>query len=210
MSSRMTNGQRRLIIKNLLIHTFCEECKDLELEMEKFARKTYDSVFSQSTLKLIRKIPKGYLPTTTSISVQFGSEHVELFFNGYIQDLPLRTRSYWDENGVKVALPIPAKMKNSVAMIFDRKSKITSEYELLKGKVESVKKRYDDAKTQASSAVYSVTTFGALIKAWPEIEPFVPDANVSKNLPVLPSDQLNAMFKLPVKKGEAGSKKTRQ
>ena len=54
---------------------------------------------------------------------------------------------------------------------------------------------------QIETALNSVTTAAALVKAWPEVAPFVTAITpVERALPVLPVSSLNEMLKLPVKK----------
>lgn len=60
-----------------------------------------------------------------------------------------------------------------------------------------------EAVKAAWSPIFSVTTTGALIKAWPEIEPFIPETNKDRSLPAINKDELNTMFELPKEENAA-------
>lgn len=56
-----------------------------------------------------------------------------------------------------------------------------------------------EARAKAQGILDRFTTTAALIKGWPEIEPFIPvNPDKAAQVPALISSELNALFKLPV------------
>ena len=185
-SIRINATLRDEIISQLLKHRFGEERKAVDELGDSVRKKLLDEVKEMSgNRKLLETIPRNWLPSTGHISVG-GDGH------------------YFVVNLTKGNTPnvaVPNFARSSVHW-----SKVSKELQDMLLKLESdladLKSRETEAKETALAAIRSVTTVGALVNLWPEVEEIVGKAVIScgmsnRNLPSIPTGQLNTLFKLP-------------
>lgn len=89
---------------------------------------------------------------------------------------------------------------NGCQKVYETHSPLALEYEELRAEVVELNSAVSKAERSANSALSQVTTINALVKNWPEVEPFIPlyALNPEKNtLPAIQTSKLNEIFKLP-------------
>jgi hypothetical protein len=196
--TKLTKWQRETICSAVLRHRFSDQAVALVAERAAFAGEVYNDLYSASDRRKMAGLPFGWLPESRSVHVQFGDGrgYVELTFSG----------SVW--GAVAKMLPEPlehasrrilSSHRQGCAKAYDPTHALTAKYTELSERTEALSRDIDSAARQVNAAIASASTIGRLVEMWPEIEPFVSGFGTPpKTLPALPTDQLNAMLRLPV------------
>lgn len=201
-SVRLTKSLKEEIIKGLLAHKYLKSVEALCEKQKDFAHKVYNDVYSKAQREQMNKLPNGWLPTKLYVRVQFGAScnYAQLTFAG---DKGLYDfRKYFYVKAPKnIELVIPYRDINSCSKRYENTDKLAEEYQTLKDEHDDLLNKVHEDERKAAGTIGSITTLKALLKAWPEIKPFVPDYALraqKDNLPALPVKQLNKTFDLPV------------
>lgn len=197
-TTKLTNWMREAIVKAVVQHRFAEPATDIVKRRAALAAKVYDDLYSAADQKKMAALPRGWLPEDSDLHVRFGvGSHDHLSFNGATygsvsQVLPNALET--------VKRRVLADHVRGCVKTYDGAHPMTVEYDAINADQKALAAEIDAAKKQATAAVASASTTKRLTDLWPEIAPFVAkyeDASPPA-LPALPTDQLNALFKLPV------------
>lgn len=189
------------IAKKALAHRFKKEALALCAEGAELAEMVYCQLYSEEDRKKMRALPEGWLPEDTCIRASFACEQAYIYQNGYgfgraatehgiirPDDLPEMGGWRFKADGRRFGPLIN----------FPPNDELTPIFSALSGKSEAMRVAISAADTRLRAALKSVTTIGALIKAWPELEPFVPGTERKANLPDITRSELNRLLDLPV------------
>lgn len=201
---RLTNYIRETLALEIMRHRFADEIEAFVAARKSFASDVYDDLYRKAEREKIDALPSGWLPEANSISVQFGdtsSSYATLSFSGSVHGTFSRLRKKSTEKTETIDRRFLSKHVRHCAKVYAPDHRLSVRYQTLQAASKDLGERISAAEKQAEAAVNSVTTLPALLKAWPEIEPFTQSffANPTK-LPAIPVGRLNEIFKLPVKK----------
>ncbi len=198
---RTTIDMREKIVQRLIEYRFKAEVEAMVDWQDQLAHQAYQEGFLKIEHEIMAGLPQAWLPVATHVRFQVGPsthDQVSLPFNGrQFEKGNLYSMARPRDNIYK---PFPACKNGGVLKIFDDDSVIGKSYHLMVAAKDDLVKRVEEARKQAKVAVNAVSTIGAMINNWPEIEPFVRDfmrGEPVANLPMLPVPKLNAIFDLP-------------
>lgn len=197
-SVRLNSIIRENICRDLLIHRFRKEINDFVRRQALFAALVYGDVFSSEERKQMGALPDGWLPLSHYIGVQFGggAGYVQLMFNGRTKIPFLSVRLGSSDNDDR-SCRFPARRKGGCCKQYEQWHELTGRHTALRAEGETLLKNIARAKKEAEVALGSVTTVSALIRHWPEVEPFAKaHCPVGDNLPALATQHLNTVFGL--------------
>lgn len=201
MSRRLTHDIREKIATAALRHRFHEEIETLAADRAALANDVYNDVYRKVDREKIEALPAGWLPTVRHAAAKFGeagSSYTQLQFDGgfYGKIQSLRARTGDSARQERRCL---YKHQNGCWKIYEANHKLAVRHAALADREAALLVSIRTAERQIEASLNSVSTVGALVKAWPEIEPFVrPLSPVASRLPTLPTASLNEMLKLPV------------
>lgn len=196
--TKLTTSMREQIVKAVMVHRFGEIAKALVAERAAFALRVYEDVYSEADRRKMKALPEGWLPTEDDLNIQFGDgrNYTQLTFSGSVWG---EVATVLPEPLEKVWLPIINTHRNGCAKAYEPAHSFVAEYIAIKDKTEALAVEIRSARRQAESATNTASTIGRLVEAWPEIEPFTKRfVPTPKQLPAIPTVELNALFKLPV------------
>lgn len=196
-TKRLTNALRESLRDDILRHRFQKETDDLLDRRAKFAEKVYNDIFPKKTREKMKALPEGWLPTRSSIKATFGTDYVILYFNGTTSSFSQKLRYGSDRD--YVYRPVLASKDSNVAKAYEANSELADEYTDVYRETEDLVEKISRASSGVMAVLNSVTTLGALVKGWPEIEQFTRKyviTNPSTAL-ALPTQELNVMLGLP-------------
>lgn len=201
--TKLTNNSREALINAVLRHRFETEVKELIAAKRDFAETVYNDVYTKAAREKMAALPDGWLPTSQSISIQFGdgSRYESMNFGGGVYGILSRISSSAKPTDDRVFKTVISRHAHGCAKVYAPDHKLSVRYSALKDREGDLKARVNAAESQAKAAINSVTTVGALVKSWPEIEPFTRKlTGVVARLPAIPISELNKTFKLPAEK----------
>lgn len=186
MSTRLSGYVRDQIVNALLNHAFSAREADLKNTEAELAKLVYDDVYPPALRRTMAALPAGFLPEQNCLSLEFDGEYTRLSWGDESQN----RRVSHDHSGYR-----------AVAKQYPPKDSLSRCFFDLQAKQALLAKDMKAAKAKAYGVLKSCSTVGALLKRWPEVEPFVPGDH-TPNLPAVPVKQLNKTFGLPV--GDSG------
>jgi hypothetical protein len=211
-SVRLTNDMREILVRRLLTHRYKDAIQAIIDRRAKLAADVYDDVYSKATRLKMNTIPEGWLPEDNGIRVQFGESprgYARLTFDGrtdlWSPFLHIVNRS----NQIDYRL-FPQKDKDKCLKVYPLEHEFSLTYEQIAADWSALKKQVKDTEVLLTSSVATFTTVAAMIKDWPEAEPFVRDWLIAKPipLPAVPRAKLNAILDLPVENAAAVTAQT--
>lgn len=202
---RLTKDMREQIAAKVINYKFGSTMlSELRHEQASIAQAVYNDMLSEKEKVLIESLPNGWLPESEYVSVRFGGEYTQLWFNGTITSLPYNmTRILGINSGLKtVTKRIPSYATRHAAKTFNARHALSERYSGLGIKLSKFKEDYTTSNTMLSATLKKATTSNRLIELWPEIKPFV-EAVVGKPAAsstalAIPIASLNERFGLPV------------
>lgn len=205
--TKLTISIRESLASAVLRHRFSVEVEKFIGDKAAFAREVYEDVYKKSDREKMAALPEGWLPTSNSMGIQFGehgSTYEALSFSGSVHGMLSKLRAADGKSAKSVDFRVFEKHRHACVKQYTNDHKLSTKYHAIKAAGTDLLTRVNTAEKQIEAALNSVTTLPALVKAWPEIEPFTKRyfAAPSK-LPTIPVSALNAMFKLPVKQAQA-------
>jgi len=208
-TTRLTNNIRESLCKKLMHRAFNERAQDVIDDCADFAHRLYRDAMGRDRLKIIEKLPDGWLPTTERVKVVFGGEHTEVRLSGSLESWG-RSNEFASAGAKLVTegekLPIPRKMVDSVLKQYEPDHKLTVERVKLVDRKDELEAEIRSAERTAMNAMNSVTTVKKLIEVWPEVEEFAKtylvDGDRKAVLPSIPRQELNTALGLPPSKKE--------
>lgn len=189
---RLTNDIRDAIVRTVLTNRFSEDVESLRDQWASFAVMTYDAVYDKSTQTKMKRLPKGWLPETDDITVQFGSHHSRLAFDPYMRGFNPISIKRPEKKTLKL-VPYRDNMSR-VIMQFEPDHELSLKRDELAAQSTTLKETIDSCRVNANQIVHSVTTMKKLLEIWPEVEPFAKpfiERPASASLPAVPVDTLN-------------------
>ena len=165
---RLTSYIRQRILKAVITARFEKDEEDLKKREKDLAKAVFVWKYTKKERDLIDSLPESFLPLADGIEVNCGIR-LDLEF-----DTPIRVpfEGWSNYHGLRVSVPSSAKSLHSRLHKFaGATSRLAFE-----------KKRLTFS-TRATLDSFSTDT--ALVKAWPEIKPFIPKSPPKKNLPAV-------------------------
>ena len=200
MSTRLTKDIREAITKAVMVHRFSASVSELYAEKGQFAHSVYEDVFDKKTRELIDSLPPGFLPEVNCLGVRFGAtgfSYENVYFDGHLKSDLRNACSAPPKSETKRR--VPRNKENGCAKSYEAGNRLSSKYEKLKAKEETLLEQVKTAKRSVEAALSAVTTVKRLIETWPEIAPFASKYETEKpQLPALPTQHLNSILELPV------------
>lgn len=181
MTLRITEPMRQAITVRLLQHRFEKYEKALRRRENELALKFYRAIYSAADRQRWQSMPSGWLPTTDKIRLAWGDRRVELRLS---DSIPLPFTDQYTRHHV-------ANIKGGEALRerLNDFVKFESEYQ---SEREAVREK--TARTLAGFG-----TVGSLLRAWPEVKPFLDQLGYDsekKSLPAIIPADLNASLGL--------------
>jgi len=203
-SVRLTVSMRSGIARALIEHRFHDDVERLIARRRELANAIFDHIVPAADQKRLAALPAGWVPERDDVKVQFGEAsrdvtEYDLNGAGLYGALSRAYKGSVSTNHPSIHRRVPHKLYNCVMAVIDMTEQLWEVHETLKDDTKTLVKQIEDAEKQAAASLEAVSTVGALIKQWPEVEPFAAKyAVVTPNLPALPAERLNALFDLPV------------
>ncbi|QUS39522.1 hypothetical protein RPMA_12270 [Tardiphaga alba] len=204
MSLRLTNDIREQISLAVLRHRFSAEVNELMALRAGLADDIYNDFYRKADRDKIDALPDGWLPKSTSVSAKFGehgSGYSQIEFTGRFTGMLNKLRPQPHKTINEVARRVLIKHQHTCWKVYEAGHKLSIRHDKLRDAVSDLESRVRVCEKQIEQALNSVTTAAALVKAWPEVAPFVaaiiPEERKAVALPVA---ALNEALKLPVKK----------
>jgi hypothetical protein len=201
MSQRLTVASREQIAAAVLRHRFTDEVETLVKDRSALADDVYNDVYRKADRDKILALPDGWLPESKSIIAKFGEvdrHYAEIGFDGglYGKLLCLRKKV---ERRDDLSRRILWKHHGRCWKVYPSDHRLTARFVTLCDRQEDLQRRVREGEAQINSALANVSTVAALLKAWPEVEPFVkPLGAAPVKLPAISIKTLNETFRLPV------------
>lgn len=199
MSVKLTKQIRDHIQVALIKHRFQKEIEIFQNKSAKLADKIYNDVHNKKEQLLMTTVPSSWLRKSANIQVQFGRDYVNLNFNGRNSGFPEISKYSSLIDTIYRVVPVSGCQK-----VYETTDKISEQYLTLQNFAKDLEDEIKKVGKEISATLNSLSTLSALIKAWPEVEPFVPAYAIkptSINLPALPVEDLNSQLGLkPAKK----------
>lgn len=201
--TKLTNSTREEIIDSLMSYNLKSKVKELINKQWKFAFKIYDDLFTEAEQKLMKSLPEGWLRVDDDVPVQFGegsNYYTRLSFNGCdLNNKLYKILRHGDEKlPDSIYKRLPAN--TSPLKVYDRRDPLSLEFDALKKEKDQIEDEYEELYQKAKGIVFQCSTANMLVKAWPEVKPFIPAELFEKGASslIIPRDELNRSFKLPV------------
>ncbi len=202
---KLTKYMREAIVKSLMKHRFNKDVMELIEAQENLAADVYEDHYPKGIRQKMDALPDGWLVKNDHLSVQFGGSlgYTRLPFNGCHQIIN-RLSMVSDHGMSPVKRRILWKDNNCCAVQYPVDHPLTERFEKLSNARADLHDEISKAWAAAASAVERSTTLGALLKQWPEIEPFTKkyQAERMQQAVVVQRDHLNGLLNLPVEQGE--------
>lgn len=199
-SAKLTTTVRDQIVARLLRHRFSGEAAQLIADRAAFAERVYDAVFAKAQRDRMNALPKGWLPTTSQVTISFGGTGRDSYASLYLSGRDYGVLdSMLDTKPDTIERPVPSIQQQGCLKAFEPTDALSVEHESLCDRAASLKSAIAEARSSIGAVVNSVTTTGKLREAWPEIGTFLDDfEEVKLSLPAVPTRELNALLDLPV------------
>lgn len=201
MSTRLTNTSRERIAHAVLTHRFQEPVEALIADRAAFAEEVYNDVYRKADREKMAALPKGWLPETNAINVQFGEtgrSYESLQFTGAIYGGVATTRKP-DDKREKIERRAFSNRVHGCTKVYDANHRLAKKYADLDMRFTDLKTAFEAAKRQVELAIASASTINRLVEMWPEVEPFARSFdNQPLKVPALQTAKLNEILDLPV------------
>jgi hypothetical protein len=202
MANRLTNDIRESLAFAVLRHRFAADVAALVRDWATFADEIYCDVYRRTDRDRMAALPEGWLPTCTHVTAKFGelgSGYAQVAFDGRIGSNVLG-RFQKHVSGRGEFRRVLNKHAGACSKAYDQGHKLSKRHEDLRSRQGALEQAIRESQKQIEVALNGVTTASALVKAWPEMEPFIkPYLGSEKVVPAIPTGKLNEIFKLPVK-----------
>ena len=211
--ARLNISNKMHILRGLLDHANKDRALAISALGVEVAHAVYEDLYDKKIREKMAFLPDGWLPKVNKIQVALGADHHYLYFG--VQAVETRLpgsinhasrHSYGLVNDDSRSLVVLDKDKSKVRLL-EVRSPLGIRVQDWADQKSSFKEETREMARLAWRTLNSFTTVNALIKGWPEIEPFarrfnVPDP-VASRLPVPILEPLNRQFRLPVEEMRA-------
>lgn len=175
-AKQLTQLDRSSIEKAMLEQRFCQDHERLVARCHAHGVKAYERVFTQNERAKMEGLPAGWLPETRHLEIQFGAEV--------------------DQVEMATPMRVPYEKKGAIVLVLDANDPLAMEHEEILRDIDSLDELESRTRTQIKAVLYSVTSLAALLKAWPEAEPFCTFLREDFHLPAPPIADLNRLLRL--------------
>lgn len=181
-SKRLAVYMKDMIVVKLMAHAFKARRDALEKEKHDLGRAVYADVFPAAILKAVKKLPPNWISTDDDMCVKFGGDFTRVSFGEQ--------------------RPVPATSRGNAQKVYSAADPLCDRFRAYLQAKKTLDEDETKARGQANATLNSFTTVGALLKGWPEVEPFLTGiVKVPDRLPAVQPEILNSTFQLPVAKG---------
>lgn len=197
-SPRLSNDNRPTIMKSIITHQLQPEYTALCARGNAIA----EAVYFYLVPKVYRDLPEGVLIRVNCFKLKVGDDVEEINFSGQFQVLDAQSKytSYgWFKEPATIVRPMPYSKAMQVAAILshDDETIYYRQFKEHRQAINDFNKKFNELKTEITGLLYSFTTVKALLEAWPEVGPFIPNNIAPPKLPALPIAALNEKLGLP-------------
>lgn len=199
-SVRLTTKMRGEINQDLLRHRFSDQVTELVSGYRSLALDVYNDIYSQRAQARMRELPKGWLGTSDSITVEFdsGCGYVRLEFSGDLSYSSGLAALIDAVPTVELMMAHSHRVGRCVGT-YQEHHPLCKAYQALNNSKETLITAMREASMASLSALNSVSTLSALIAGWPAIEPFAEQHKTpTQSLPMISVDRLNNILGLPL------------
>lgn len=178
MSTRITSVIRSRITSRLLNHRFDKEQKALAVHESNLAMQVYRHIYTAAERKRMDALPDGYLPVNHGFRVHIGR------YDYVVLELLQPVRVPSDHLGNDVNIKDAALHKR------------VKDHLSAKVALKQARKRLDE---ETRAAITGFGTIARLVKAWPQVKPFVDQlgyVSEKKSLPAVIPSELNSSLGL--------------
>lgn len=194
---KLTNQLRDELCRALLTHVFKNRIEGLIAIHKQFVARVYDDIFTEAERKLMSSLPEGWLRTDDDFKVVFGSSenYGILNNNGTFHTDHLQCVSYNKPERLFRRFPY----NSNAYKIYETVDPLAQEYFHFAAEKTELGEEIGEKRSQAMGTLHACSTINMLVKAWPEIKPFIPAHCFEKGSTAvaLPVDVLNRSFNLP-------------
>lgn len=174
--SRLTKEQKSVIVNKVLKKTFIDREETLAIGFKALGDCIWNALYSSHQVAL-SAVPGIFLTTSESVSVYFGGS------------------TKWSYDHVPMNECRPVKRNSGAEASYDHDHIYAIKHRRLSGTKEQLDIDRKLLKRNLDSLFHSVNTRKQALAAWPECESFLPaDVPTIKNLPALPTHDLNEMI----------------
>jgi hypothetical protein len=214
---RLLKYHREQIARKVLNYKFqnsTNQLQSLETEHRNLAQAVYEATFSKKERELMDSLPQGWMFEDADIKAKFGGEVVSLYFSGYLGGLRGSAYNELGQMGYKrpddVQRRMPYHNHYGIQKVFAHDDPLTVRFNSLSRRFQTMIEEARKSSRMLNATLAASYTSNALIKAWPEVAPFVKQVCGSPSAPstalVVPVTQLNETFGLPVPESAESSK----
>lgn len=205
MSTRITNSLADSVASAMIRHAFTERVDILGRRGRIFANDVYNDIFDAPTRRKMAALPEGWMPTAGQISVKFGDHGAGVAVLNLDGHHPWAKRFGGGLPLASQAPPPPAwrvpwSTNKSILKVYDLDHPLAHRWEEFCAQRADLQKAIEDAERSIKATLHSFTTVNAVLKQWPEAEPFLRRYVETKpdQLPDIPRARLNSILDLPI------------
>lgn len=180
MRQELSANDRRIIAGNLLSRKFDVPCAELAKEFNALGIAMYEDIFNTADRRIFIMADQGWFPTIDNI--QFGIEGGEEDFGSIPLIKPLR---------------VPYSKRHDALKVYPRAHLLVGRYIDFDRRRDDLRTEKDMLRKRTEAILRTFRSMGALVKAWPEVAPYLPARATSPNLPAVPFVELNRALGLP-------------
>lgn len=204
MATRLNKQNREGIKQDLLRYTYQPQIVRLIERKAALADAIYKHVYGDDLAKM-DALPNGWLETKDHLQVKFGASYEYSYFAGY---------GGWSDKLSAYRYLVPEDKKKPVfkrvlqngrdTQLIDARHLLSIEHDLIDGIQSKLLEQLKTAEPKLTQSLKAWSTIEAMIKEWPEIEPFARkylqggSGYNPRFVPVVNVENLNETFGLPV------------
>ncbi len=176
-STKLTITTRDQIERAVLYQCFKGREEALEAREHEIGDAAYNEIFGAKDRERMLSLPRGWLPECGSFRVQISGRTVSL---------PLATPRRFPDN-----------KSHGVLAVFEANHKVSRRWQTFENAKTDLKDGRKKLRSEVRAVLYSVNTTKQLLEVWPEIAPFLRDADKPpQTLPSLRIEELNTALGL--------------
>jgi hypothetical protein len=204
MTTRLNKHWREAIRNRALHHRFDITVEAFYNDRKRLAYEVLHDIIDSDDRAVMNGLEKGWLPPCAALDVQFGEHYTSLRFGGNYHRYSRPAMMEFFAQPEDIWEPLPYKFAHGVVKQYSARDKRSTEFNRIVNHLSDIQVEYNDAAIALDTALAGHTNVDELVKAWPEIAPFVQaekdltEARTPRTLPVVQRDVLNKMLDLPI------------
>lgn len=210
MSVKLNLGMRYKITEQLVHRAYLDRATKNMAEQVAISADMYDLVYPRETRAKMEALPEGWLPKVDHLQVQYGTGNTYCYF---AQQRIRVARDGWHVNYGSEENPAPtvhrvvlARHRTGTVLALEATHPMAERLTAHKSEQADIGAGIIDLASATMRTMNQFSTVASLVKAWPEIEPFVSKYLAAPERVYLPAPllrDLNKRLDLPVKEKEA-------